>query len=241
MNTTANRSTRTAAPHPSASQPPPNRPHEPEPSRDLPDDNGSGPMTFSVQIRLADALPPGGIDAWRAEIEDVAARENLEEIEIRRRLARRIEHELNAGHGACWMRRPEIAGMVAECIKASHGRRHRVRAWVVVPNRVHAVVTLDTGADIMAVVRQWKSATARNAAEKLDVDPTGFWDRGAFVRPCRDETDALYRIRDVEFLPVNAGLCQRPRDWQWSSAHLVPGPQRQPGPGSPAERRNRPA
>ncbi|KAB2674494.1 MAG: hypothetical protein DVB31_02095 [Verrucomicrobia bacterium] len=237
MNTPPNRSPRPATPpSTTGSPPPPNRQRDPHP-----DASEGGPLTFSLQIRLADSLPPGGIDSWRAEIEEAAARENLEEIEVRRRLARRIQDELNAGHGSCWLRQPEIAGMVAECIRASHGHHHQVRAWVVVPNRVHAVVTLATGADIMALVRQWKATTAREAGQRLDVDPREFWDRGAFVRPCRDETDAQYRIRDVEFLPVNAGLCQRPCDWEWSSAHRPPGPPRPaapgPVPGTPATRR----
>jgi putative DNA methylase len=225
MNPTNQRPPRPVAPPP---VPTPNRPRDPVPApapQPTPSEPGEGaPITFSIQIRLADSLPEGGIDAWRAEIEDVAARENLEEIEVRRRLARRIDHELNEGHGSCWLRQPEIAGLVADCIKASHGRRHQLRAWVILPSRVQAVVTVAAGADVMALVRQWEAATSRDAAQRLDIDPRTFWDRGAFVKPCRDETDAGYRIRDVEFRPVNAGLCQRPREWQWSSAYGTPAP-----------------
>jgi REP element-mobilizing transposase RayT len=225
MNPTNPRPPRPAPPQP---VPTPNRPRDPAPPptpQSAPPEPGEAtPITYSIQMRLADSLPEGGIDAWRAEIEEVAARENLEEIEVRRRLARRIEHELNEGHGSCWLGQPEIAGLVAECLKASHGKRQQLRAWVVLANRIQAVVTLAPGADVMALVRQWKASTSRDAAQRLDVDPRMFWERGAFVRPCRDETDAGYRIRDVEFLPVNAGLCKRPRDWQWSSAYGSPAP-----------------
>ena len=245
MNTPTFRNPRPAPPQPSSrpspTPTPPPRPAAPEPQADPQGEADPGPITFGIQIRLADALPEGGIEAWRAEIEDAVARENLEEVEVRRRLARRIEQELNAGHGACWLRQPEIADAVAECIRASHGRRYQVRAWAVVPNRVQAVVTVLQGVDVMALVRQWKATTSRDAAQRLDVDPREFWDRGAFVRPCRDETDVQYRIRDVEFLPVNSGLCQRPRDWRWSSAHLIPGATPNGGatgnPGPPPGRR----
>lgn len=215
------------APHPApAPKANPNpAPPAPGPRASASDDAGFEATTYWVQVRLADSLPEGGVDAWRAEIEEAAARENLEELETRRRLARRIEQELNAGHGQCWFNQPGLSAAAAECLRATHGARYQLRAWVIMPNRVLAVVTAAPGADVMALVRQWKMAISREAGQRLDVDPRTFWDRGAFVKPCRDETDAQYRIRDVEFLPVNAGLCRRPRDWQWSSAA---------GPGGPA-------
>ncbi len=222
-------------PRPSFPSGPANPNLNPTPRPDLrPDPEVAAPdpaaeMTFFVQLRLADALPPGGVEEWRAEIEADQGTDGPDEAEVRRQLARRIEQELNAGRGACWLRQPEIAGMVADCLKAFDGQRYQLRAWAIVPNRLHAVVTVPSGVDIMPLVRQWRNFTSREAAQKLGINPDEFWDRLAFARPCRDAKDLMYRIRAAEFLPVNAGLCVRPREWRWSSAYQASTP------GNPAQ------
>jgi putative transposase len=180
--------------------------------------------TYFVQLRLADALPEGAIDAWRAELEAAAGQDGLDQTEARRQLARRIDKELNAGHGACWLQDPALAELVIQCLKSQDGRRYQLRAWSVVPNRFQVIVSIPQGVEILPIARQWRTFTAREAAHRLNLDPESFWERGVYTRPCRDATDVQYRIRSVEFLPVNCGLCRRPRDWRWGSAFQAAGP-----------------
>jgi putative DNA methylase len=61
------------------------------------------------------------------------------EIELRRR----IEEYLDAGHGACWLRRPEIAALVEGALRYFDGQRYRLLAWCVMPNHVHTLIRSD--------------------------------------------------------------------------------------------------
>lgn len=173
--------------------------------------------TYWSILRLADALTQDHMDRIRADV-DAAHEHDADDSDRRRKMARRIEAELFAGHGDCWLGDEEIVRMVQAALQADHGRRYTLRAWSILPNHMQVVFSVVPGVDPGAVVRDWKIFTERQANLATGRGVTAFWDRSTYIRPCADDAEVVRRIKAVEFRPVNAELCRRPSDWPWSSA-----------------------
>jgi hypothetical protein len=99
-------------------------------------------LTQFVTFRLADSLP----ESLRGEWEHLWKIENDQQ--------RRVELEayLDRGRDECHLRKPEIAQLVEDAVRFFHGERYDLRAWVVMPNHVHALFKVD--ATPMAAVRR---------------------------------------------------------------------------------------
>jgi putative DNA methylase len=79
-------------------------------------------MIQSVNFRLGDSMPAGVIEKWKTEL--VLQPEGQHPVELRRR----IEKYLDAGHGACWLRQPDVASLVECALFHFDGQRYRLLA-----------------------------------------------------------------------------------------------------------------
>ncbi len=130
--------------------------------RNLPHWFQPGAATF-VTFRTADSMPSRVILRWQRELEEWLAARNLpvqlaESIVQRKlanheelpdvlsaaesrefkRLTHRIFHRtLDECHGACLLKRPELAAIVGDAIRYYHGRKYDLDRFVVMPNHVH--------------------------------------------------------------------------------------------------------
>jgi REP element-mobilizing transposase RayT len=212
----------TPTPKGSANRPPPGRPPvlpPAPPSGSNPATPVSPVSTYWAVFRLTDAMPAELVTRLRSEEEEANRTDGGDEAALRRRIAQRIEAELNAGHGDCWLRDEQVARLVQSALQAGHGRRYTLRAWSVLPNHLQVIFTTAEGVDAGAVVREWRSYTTSQVNLALDRGAVELWERLPYLRALEDEAEVMRRIRNVEFRAVNAGLCRRPRDWKWSSAH----------------------
>jgi hypothetical protein len=75
----------------------------------------------------------------------------------------KVDAYLDAGRGECFLSNPVIADMVANALCFFEGERYELRAWVVMPNHVHAVVWPKPPVTLSEVLHSWKSFT--NAGE----------------------------------------------------------------------------
>jgi putative transposase len=82
-----------------------------------------------VTFRLADSLPAAVAEALGHREDNV----------------HRIERELDAGLGACWLGKPEIASLVQDALLHFDGERYRLIAWCLMPNHVHVVIDILDG------------------------------------------------------------------------------------------------
>ena len=154
-----------------------------------------------ITFRLADSLPKAVV-------------ETLRDKDVR---FDRLDPALDTCLGACWLRRPEIASMVQDALFNFDGQRYRLLAWCLMPNHVHVVIEVLAAHSLGAIVRSWKSFTARRANEL--VGETGaFWHADYFDRYMRDDRHLARTIEYVEQNPVKAGLIAKAMDWPWSSA-----------------------
>ncbi|WP_058554458.1 transposase [Thiohalocapsa sp. ML1] len=163
-------------------------------------------LVQSVTTHLGDSMPRATLLRLMAETEhdDVARR-------------RRLEDLLDAGHGACWLRRADIGALVEDALLAGDGEHYRLLAWVVMPNHLHVVIETLPAVALADVVRSWKGPTAR-AANLLIGRSGAFWERDYYDRYIRDDGHLAAVVRYVERNPVKAGLVARAEDWPFGSA-----------------------
>ena len=165
-------------------------------------------LTQFVTFRLAESFPAPLRSEWAA----------LLEIEDGRERYKQLEAYLDRGRGECHLRRPEIGQLVDGALRFYHSKRCEMRAWVVMPNHVHALFKV--GATPMsAIVADWKKYTAREA-NKLLRRRGQFWADGFWDTYMRDSTHELKTRRYIETNPAKAFLVRDSNEWPWSSARF---------------------
>jgi REP element-mobilizing transposase RayT len=181
---------------------------------------------YFVTFRLADSLPAHEVvrlkHERRALLEQARAAKNPltwhEEQQLLVWYCDKVETLLDAGHGACWLSQPKVASLVSGALKYFEGQRYELRAWVVMPNHVHAVVWPLPGHTLSSILHSWKSFTSSKANEMLHRRGKGFWQTESFDHWIRDDEEHARLAAYVVNNPVKAGFCQRTEDWSWSSA-----------------------
>lgn len=193
-------------------------------------------VTQFLTINLDDAFPVKRRAEWEAFLKlPVGARTSVREAESDRAdsrnkfrapgslseddksaLRRRLEEWLDRGHGECWLRRADAAGIVEEKLLAGQGRDYALQAWVIMPNHVHLVVDV-WQTPLSKLVKQWKGATAVKVNRLIG--RTGhFWQEDYFDMLIRDAKHLAQAIRYVENNPTKAKFVRDPKEWRWSSA-----------------------
>ena len=163
--------------------------------------------TQSITFRLADSVPAAQIRRWRAAVRHGDAP----------KLYQRIGKYEEAGRGACYLGRPEIAKLVQDALLFFDRKRYRLLEWCVMPNHVHVLIEQADGVPLGQVVRAWKVHTARHA--NLSLGRSGpFWMRDYFDRYVRNREHLATVRHDIRWNPVRARLCDKPEQWPWSSA-----------------------
>jgi len=152
-----------------------------------------------VTFRLADSLPAHATSARALDSDEL------------------VERKLDRSYGSCWLAQPEIASTVEEALLHFDGTRYRLLAWCIMPNHVHAVVELQAGGRLHAIVQSWKSFSAKRANQRLG-RRGAFWYPDYFDRYMRDGQHLDITIDYVERNPVTAGLVENAAMWRWSSA-----------------------
>jgi REP element-mobilizing transposase RayT len=167
----------------------------------------------AITFHLADSLPV-------ARRPSAAEALNREASAARRA---RLQALLDAGRGSCALRDERIGTIVEQALFHGDGEGYRLLCWVVMPNHVHVLIEQIDGQPLHAIVRRWKSYTARQA--NLVMGRAGrFWQSDYFDRYIRDDRHLQSAVLYVRMNPVRAGLVQRAEDWPFSSARLVAAP-----------------
>jgi putative DNA methylase len=161
-----------------------------------------------ITYRLADAMPASRRQEWLGLLSSEDERE--------RRI--KIEAYLDAGHGECHLRQPQIAALVQENLLYFDGDRYRLLAWAVMPNHVHALIETSQ-TPLAEILHGWKSYTGK-AANRLLKRTGDFWQSEYFDRFIRDGEHFGKAVRYIENNPVKVGLAKSPEEWRFSSAYF---------------------
>ncbi len=185
--------------------------------------------TYFVTFRQAGTLPKEILLRFKQERDAIlqhamAAKRPLtwhEQDELFRWYSSRVDKYLDAGHGVCYLRNPELVDLVAGAIRFFDGQRYGLRAWVVMPNHAHVVVWPMPGHTLSDILHSWKSYTSHQINKLLPAKVVPFWQSESYEHLIRDDDD-LHRCCHYTLAnPVNAGLCAEPHVWPWSSAYVA--------------------
>ncbi|MBA3913933.1 MAG: transposase [Acidobacteriales bacterium] len=173
--------------------------------------------TYFVTFRLFDSLPAEILAKMKSEGESLLANARQLGRELtaseHHHLASLPEHYLDAGSGACWLNRPEIAGLVSRALQYFDPARYELHAWCVMPNHVHVAFTPTPPSQLFDIVHSWKSFTAHRS--NLLLHRTGeFWQREYYDHLIRNQGDLARVVKYIMDNPTNAGLS----NWPWISA-----------------------
>ena len=131
---------------------------------------------------------------------------------------KQLEAYLDKGHGECHLRDARIGSVVDGAIRFYHGKRYDLRAWVVMPNHIHALFKVGD-VPLGTIVGDLKEYTARET-NKLLGRRGKFWADDSFDTFMRDSAHELRTRRYIENNPVKAFLVREAKEWLWSSARL---------------------
>jgi type I restriction enzyme R subunit len=189
--------------------------------RRLPHWSQPGAVTF-VTWRTEDSMPKEVLDQWfddrsrllrsygidpsaadwqehAAKINDPKLREGLH------CLWNRWHDALDIGHGACVLRRSELADIVAKSLRHFDDQRYIMLDYVVMPNHVHLLAAFPDKRALLAQCESWKHFTAVQVNRRLGRKGR-FWQQDAFDHLVRCEKQFRY-LRDYSANnPVKAGL-----------------------------------
>lgn len=173
---------------------------------------------YHISFRLGDSVPQSVRERWLRERESLIenAKQHGKEIsqETERQMqylySEQIEKYLDAGYGNCYLRKTEIAKLVANSFIHFDNIRYRLHAWCIMPNHVHVIVESMPGNDLVKMIHSWKSYTAHRANKILGLTGT-FWQSDAYNHIIRSQKEYDFQIQYTWKNPEKAGL----RDWEW--------------------------
>ena len=125
-----------------------------------------------------------------------------------------MQEWLDAGMGACHMRRPEVRAEVEVCLLQFDGNRYDIDAFVLMPNHVHAVIKPTSGSDLSTVLQGIKGVNA-NRCNKLLRNKSTFWMDESYDHIVRGAKELRVFRNYIAQNPNKAGL--RPEEY---SLHL---------------------
>lgn len=129
------------------------------------------------------------------------------------------DDQLDRGIGCKLLAKPANAEIVQASLLHDDGVKYALAAWCIMPTHVHVLIELRFDATLAGIVQTWKSSTA-HAINKSEDRKGRLWRREYFDRFMRSEDQFSDTIAYIENNPVAAGLCERPADWDFSSARL---------------------
>jgi putative transposase len=167
---------------------------------------------YFVTFRLADSVPMRLLNQWESERKNwlrVHPEPWTTEIEreYHERFSGAIERWLDAGYGACLLRRGECAQIVAEALNHFEGVRVAMISFAVMPNHVHALFVQNPEWPLEKLTQSWKRFTARQINKVLGRSGS-LWQRDYFDRLVRHEKHFANCVRYIRRNPEKAGLSE---------------------------------
>ena len=166
--------------------------------------------TYFITFRLGDSLPAEFLRKFQAEESVWLAVHpepwtSEEDAEYQQRFRSQIETCLDQGHGACVLRNPDCARVMAETLAHFENERTVLHAWVVMPNHVHVLATLLKDHTLPDVLQSWKGYTAKQINAHLG--KTGsLWQKSYYDRLIRNEEHFARVVRYIRHNPLKAKL-----------------------------------
>ncbi len=115
-------------------------------------------------------------------------------------------------------RRPVFASDAAAAIlaraiwRSDELKLSSTHAWVIMPDHVHWLVSVEAGVSVSRAVASVKANTSRQLAQ---LGLTGLWQPGFYEHRVRNQEDLASQARYLIANPLRAGLVAKLSDYRW--------------------------
>ena len=146
---------------------------------------------YFVTFRTADSMPHELLKEWESEME-AWKRLNPEphtleqNREFYKRFPQKMQEYLNAGYGACHLKKHDVKIIVEKALRFFNGDRYELDEFVVSVNHVHVLVEPKGGYQLSDILHSWKSFTA-NEIHKITGETGAFWQKESYDHLVRSE------------------------------------------------------
>jgi putative transposase len=189
--------------------------------RKLPHWSQPGAMSF-ITWRTNDSMPRQVLDTWFEErarllqshgINPTAPDWREKILRLGQQPARNVldllwnrwHDALDAGHGACALRQPDLAAIVAKSLQHFDKERYILLDFVVMSNHVHLIASFPDEQAMLPQSESWKHFTASHINRCLGIKGR-FWQQDAFDHLIRSEEQFQYLRQYIANNPEKAGL-----------------------------------
>ncbi len=199
--------------------------------RRLPHWSQAGTVCF-ITFRTWDSMPEHVVRAWLAQRQEWLRTHGIDpalaDWETRLRglpratqlafaqfVSDRWNEHLDELHGACVLRHPRLAQIVAESLRHFDGDRYVLDDFVVMPNHVHLLVAFPSEESQLAQCDSWKHYTAVQINRELGRRGR-LWQEDGFDHLVRSVEQFEYFRRYIADNPFRAGLRPGEYIYAWS-------------------------
>ena len=168
-------------------------------------------VSYFFTFRMADSMPQELLKDWIRQRavwleQHPQPWKEVEALGYAERFTERMEAWLDAGHGSCALRDPEVRQHVEQALSKFDGIRLDLDCAVIMPNHVHLLLKPGVDENVFKLVGGMKGASARACNVQLGRSPQAFWMEDSYNRILRDHEE-LRAFRDyVRDNPRKAGL-----------------------------------
>jgi len=154
--------------------------------------------TYFVTFRLADSLPQAVSKRIREE-RKLWLRENpgpytrQQRAQYYRLFSKQLDEKLDVGLGSCVLKQVEVRNIVRDALYHFDGERYVLHDWVIMPNHVHVLLTLQETHDLSKVLQSIKSFSAKKINRLLNRSGK-LWQKESFDHIVRS-AESFKRLR----------------------------------------------
>ncbi len=116
-----------------------------------------------------------------------------------------LDNHLDACHGSCHLRNPDLRKIVVDSLPFFDGKRYDLNAATVMPNHCHVAVRPYPGYPLEEILQSWKGFTSLKINERLQTDGR-FWQPESYDRIIRGEEHFRKVVRYILRNPGMANL-----------------------------------
>jgi len=117
----------------------------------------------------------------------------------------RMQEWLDAGMGACQMRRTDVRAQVELCLLHFDGKRYDIDAFVLMPNHIHVLIKPAPGYHLSTLLQGIKGVSANRCNKMLGYKST-FWMDESYDHIVRDAKELAVFRNYIAGNPAKAGL-----------------------------------
>jgi len=165
---------------------------------------------YFLTFRLADSIPATLLREWKAERDAWMALHpepwsTEVEKEYHKRFSSKTEAWLDSGYGDCLLSNPTARDCAERAMLHFDRNRYLLHAFVIMPNHVHALLSIHTEGDLSKTLHSWKSYSAKQINTRLNRSGS-IWQRDYFDRLVRNEEHFANCVRYIRRNPEKARL-----------------------------------